>query len=97
MRKPIFHFPFSVMTVCSVTVAVLGVVYIGLIAVVMSYATLTVESSQLVKNGEAEVAILDSQYLSNISRIENLDYRSIGYALPSAKTFVPRERMTALR
>ena len=95
MRK--LHFQFSIVTLCSVTVAVLAVVYVGLIAAVMSYATLTIEFSHSVKNTEAEVAMLDAQYLANVSRIESLDYHSVGYALPSVKIFVPSERMTALR
>lgn len=97
MRNFRFHFPFTFVSLFSGTVAVLAVVYIGLIAVVMSYATLTVEFSQSVKNTEASVAGLEAQYLSNIARIESLDYRTIGYAEPRAKLFVPAASMTALR
>ncbi len=85
------------MSLCSGTVAVLAIVYIGLIAVVMSYVALTVEFSQSVKNDEASVAVLEGKYLSNIARIENLDYRAEGYVAPLATIFVPATSMTALR
>lgn len=78
-------------------VGVLAITYIGLIAVVMSYATLTVEFSQSVKNDEAALAVLESQYLAHIAHIETIDYRAIGYALPVSKIFVPETSMTALR
>jgi hypothetical protein len=73
------------------------VVYIGLIAVVMSYAALTVEFSQSVKNDEAAVATLEGQYLASVARIQSLDYHAAGYSMPEAKIFVPAASMTALR
>lgn len=85
------------MSLCSGTVVVLAVAYIGLIAVVMSYATLTLEFSQSVKNDEAAVAVLESQYLRGVARIESLDYHTLGYAAPREKVFVPAASMTALR
>jgi 1-aminocyclopropane-1-carboxylate deaminase/D-cysteine desulfhydrase-like pyridoxal-dependent ACC family enzyme len=91
------HFQFSIISICSGTVGVLAVMYIGLIAVVMSYAALTVEFSQSVKNDEASVAMLESQYLSNVASIEGLDYRTKGYVVPSTEIFVPASSMTALR
>ena len=78
-------------------VAVLAVVYIGMIAMVMSYAALTIEFTQSVKSDEAALAVLESHYLSNVSQIETLDYRTIGYAAPVAQIFVPATSMTALR
>ena len=90
-------FPFSFLSFCLGTVGVLAVVYIGIIAVVMSYATLTIEFSQSVKNDEAAVAVLEGQYLGGVANIEGLDYRTLGYAAPSEKIFVPAASMTALR
>lgn len=87
----------SIVSVCTGTVGVLTVVYIGLIAVVMSYAALTVGFAQSVKNDEAAVAILESEYLASISRIQNIDYRTVGYAAPTEKIFVPATSVTALR
>ena len=92
-----FHLPFSFISLCSGTVAFLAVVYIGLIAVVMSYVALTVEFSQSVKNDEAAVAVLEGKYLAHIARIENLDYHAEGYVAPLATIFVPATSMTALR
>lgn len=92
-----FHLPFSLVSLGVGMVAVLAVTYIGLIAVVMSYATLTVEFSQSVKNDEAALAMLESRYLAQVAHIETIDYRAIGYALPVSKTFVPATSMTALR
>ena len=90
-------FKFSLVSLCTGAVGVLAVVYIGLIAVVMSYAALTVEFSQSVKNDEAALAVLESEYLSGVARIESTDYHSAGYVAPTEKTFVPATSVTALR
>ena len=79
------------------TVGVLAVTYIGLIAVVMSYAALTIEFSQSVKNDEAAVAVLEGQYLSSVAQITNTNYLAEGYTAPVAQLFVPGESVTALR
>jgi hypothetical protein len=78
-------------------VGILLVAYIGLIAVVVSYAALTVEFSQSVKNDEAAVAVLEAQYLASVSRITNTDYLAEGYTAPAAQLFVPARSVTALR
>jgi len=92
-----FHFPFSATAFCSWVVAVLAVAYVGLIAVVMSYATLTVEFSQSVRNDEATIAMLEERYLAEVVHITNMDYVVAGYAKPIAELFVPEESVTALR
>ncbi|MFA6503104.1 MAG: hypothetical protein WCT45_02515 [Candidatus Paceibacterota bacterium] len=89
--------PFSLTTFSVSLVAVLAVTYIGLIAVVMSYAALTVEFSQSVKNDEAAVAVLEGKYLNGVAHLQALDYRAAGYTAPLAKIFVPATSMTALR
>ncbi len=91
------RFSFSLVPFLSGTIGVLAVSYIALIAFVMSYAALTVEFSQSVKNDQASVAVLEGQYLASIASIQNLDYRTIGYAAPIAQIFVPATSMTALR
>lgn len=63
----------------------------------MSYAVLTVEFSQSVRNDEASVATLESQYLTAVAQITNTDYATAGYAKPIAKAFVPAQSATALR
>lgn len=85
------------MPFCIGTVAVLFVIYIGLIATIMSYAALTVEFSQSVRNAGSAVAVLEGQYLAAIARTTTIDYIAEGYALPIAKTFVRAESPTALR
>ena len=94
-----FHsrLPFSLVAFCSVTLAVLAIVYVGLIAVVMSYAALTIEFSQSVRNDESAVAVLERHYLSVVAQITGTDYAAAGYALPVAKLFVPVKNVTALR
>lgn len=79
------------------TVAVLALIYIGLIAVVMSYAALTVEFSQHVRNDEAAVADLEAQYLATVAAVTSTDYAAAGYAKPVAQAFVRAESGTALR
>ena len=97
MHNQRLPFPFSFLTVCYGAVGFLLVAYIGLIAVVMSSAVLTVEFSQSVKNDEAAVAVLEGQYLSVVARITGSNYVAEGYAKPLAKTFVRAESVTALR
>jgi len=89
--------PFSITALLAGTLATLVVAYIGLIAVVMSYATLTIEFSQSVRDDEAAVAVLESRYLASVAKITNTDYVAAGYALPIAKMFVPTKSVTALR
>ncbi|MFA5744836.1 MAG: hypothetical protein WC887_01340 [Candidatus Paceibacterota bacterium] len=94
-----FHYPFhhSLTALCSGVLAVLVVSYIGLIAVVMSYAATTIEFSQSVRNDESMVATLEGQYLSVVSEITNTNYVADGYTVPVAKIFVPAKSTTALR
>lgn len=92
-----FHFPFSPVRFCIGVVAVLMLIYIGLIAIVISYAALTIEFSQSVRNDEAEVAVLEGKYLDNVSRTTTTNYIAEGYARPSITTFVPSSSATALR
>ena len=89
--------PFSFLSLSWGAVGVLLVSYIGLIAVVMSYAALTVEFSQSVRSDEAAVAVLESQYLSSVTRITNTDYLAEGYAKPATEVFVRATSVTALR
>lgn len=97
MYKSRSHFLFSPLPLVSGVVAVLTVAYIGLIAVVMSYAALTVEFSQSVRNDKATVAMLESEYLAGVAHITDIDYTKAGYALPTDKIFVPAKSVTALR
>ncbi|MDE1919547.1 MAG: hypothetical protein KGH56_02485 [Patescibacteria group bacterium] len=97
MRNFSLHLPYSAVSLCAGAVGVLAVTYIGLIAVVMSYAALTVEFSQSVRNDETAVAGLESQYLAAMARITKTDYAAAGYAAPIAKVFVPAKSVTALR
>jgi hypothetical protein len=91
------HFSFSLVSLVSSAIAVLLVAYIGLIAVVMSYAALTVEFSQSVRNDEAVVATLESSYFSGIAHITSMDYAAAGYAKPLTQVFVRAQGVTALR
>ena len=91
------HFPYSPLKICFSLVMVLAVAYVGLIAVVMSYAAHTVEFSQSVRNEETAVAMLECEYLATMARITKTDYVAAGYAEPSIKVFVPAKSVTALR
>ncbi len=87
----------SLTAICSGSIGVLAVIYIALIAVVMSYAALTVEFSQSVQNDESTVAMLEGRYLAAVARITNIDYAAAGYAAPVARVYVPATSATALR
>ena len=97
MRNVTYRFPYSAVSVCSGVGAVLAIAYIGLIAMVMTYAALTVEFSQSVRNDETAVAKLEKQYLATMARITKTDYAAEGYATPRTKVFVPAKSVTALR
>jgi hypothetical protein len=97
MRNFRLNLPFSILSLSAGLVAVLAVAYIGLIATVMSYAALTVEFSQSVKNDEAAVAVLEGHYLDGVAQLQSLDYHAAGYVAPRATIFVPVTSMTALR
>lgn len=97
MHNPHSAIPFPLTAVCSGILAILAVAYIGLIAIVMSYAALTIEFSQSVRNDESAVATLEGQYLSVVLEITRFDYAAAGYTLPAAKIFVPMKSVTALR
>ena len=76
--------------------ALLVLSYIGLIAVVMSYAALQVEFTQSVRSDEAAVAALEASYLNSLSIVTNTDYASLGYEKPLAQIFVPGAPKTAV-
>lgn len=97
MRNIRHYIPFSLTTICSGTIAILAVTYIGLIAVVMSYAALTIEFSQSVKTDVSAVATMEGQYLSSVADITSTNYVAEGYVLPVATIFVPAKSVTALR
>ena len=97
MRNFFSRLPCSPSAICFGMVGISALIYVGLIAVVMNYAALTIEFSQSVKNDEATVATLESQYLSAISSITATDYATAGYTSSVTKTFVPKQGATALR
>ncbi|MFM2330919.1 MAG: hypothetical protein RLZZ26_426 [Candidatus Parcubacteria bacterium] len=97
MRNLLRRFPFSPVKLVGWSVAGLVVAYIALIAVVMSYAALTIEFSQSVRNDEASVATLESQYLATVAQITSTDYLALGYVVPTVQTFVKAKSATALR
>lgn len=90
-------FPASPVGLCVGIVATLSVIYLVLIAVVMTYAAITISFSQSVRNNEAAVATLETQYFSEIAVINNSNYAAMGYTKPLAEVYVPATRVTALR
>ena len=88
---------FSPVKFCTGAVGALLVTYIGLIAVVMSYASISIEYTQSIKHDESDVATLEAKYMAEIGAVTTTDYRSLGYAAPSATTYVSTKSVTALR
>lgn len=72
------------------------VVYLGLIAVAMTYAALEVEFTQYTKNDEAAVATLESSYLAQTAALTTVNYTALGYTDPVAVLSVPGAPQTAL-
>lgn len=89
--------PLSPVAVAAGSLSVLALVYIGLIAVVMSYAALTVEFSQSVRTEEAAIARLEADYLGRVAAITTTDYTALGYTKPVLQVYVPAANVTALR
>lgn len=94
---PNFRLPMSPISIAALSVGTLTAAYLALIAVVMTYAALTIEFSQSIRSDEAQVASLEAQYLSGVEQVTNTDFASAGYAKPIAETFVPSHGATALR
>jgi len=86
---------FSLLRAAYTAVGILLVSYIGLIAVVMTYAASTVAFTQSVRTSEAEVASLEAQYLNLVADITHTDYRAAGYAKPAIQVFVRAENSRA--
>ncbi len=91
------HFSFSPVALALTLVATLGVAYIALIAVVMSYAALTVEFAQSVRSDESAIATLEARYLDTIATVTETDYVAAGYMKPAVFVYVPKAPVTALR
>jgi hypothetical protein len=97
MRNFHFALPFRIIPTCYALIGVLVLGYIITIAVVMSYAALTIEFTQSVRNDTSAVARLEKQYLTEVARITAIDYTREGYAKPETKLFVRAKSGTALR
>lgn len=97
MRNLTQRIPFSPVALSGGAVTILVLVYITLIAVVMSYAALTIEFSQSVRSDEAAVASLESAYLARVASTTSIDYALAGYAKPVAESYVPAAGATALK
>jgi hypothetical protein len=89
--------PFSPVQMLIGIALLLMLTYVALIAIVTSYAALTVSFSQSVRNDEASVATLESTYLNKVAELTNTDYTAMGYTKPVASLFVPGAPTTALR
>ncbi len=77
--------------------SILLLVYIALISIVMTYATLTVEFAESVRDDQSAVASLEASYLEEVRALSSVDYRSLGFVEPKAKVFVKSAPVTALR
>jgi hypothetical protein len=75
---------------------ILALSYIGLIAVIMSYATLQVELAHSVRSDGGVVAEFESAYLKEMAHITTIDYHTEGYARPEQLVFVPGSTASAL-
>lgn len=74
----------------------LALTYVGLIAIVMSYAAMHVEFAEHVRSDEAEVAALERTYFASVGAMTTTNYAALGYGAPVRKTYVPESPGTAL-
>jgi hypothetical protein len=70
--------------------------YIGLLAVVMSYAAMQVAFAEQVHNDAATVARLEAAYLATVDTLTTVNYTALGYTTPSTKQYVDESLETAL-
>ena len=89
--------PISPITFAISLVSTLALLYVCLIATVMSYGAATVGFAQSVRDDEAAVASLESRYLASVNELTTTDYKALGYTKPVSETFVPKAPVTALR
>lgn len=78
-------------------IGTLLVVYIGLIALVMSYASVTISYAESIKDDESQVAVLETQYLESLATLTSIDYSEHGYVVPQVTAYVRETGVTALR
>ncbi len=97
MRSLQFNFPFRALPFCYAVIGVLLLCYLATVAMVMSYAALTIEFTQSVRNDTSVVALLEKQYLAEVAGITSVDYGREGYAKPQVKLFVRAKSGTALK
>ncbi len=70
--------------------------YLGLIAFVMSYAAMHVEYAQSLRETQAAVGTLEAKYLAQVSGITTTDYAALGYQKPLSQAFVPSTPTAAI-
>ncbi len=63
------------------------VAYIGLLAVVMTYGVIEMQSAQAVRDTRAAVGTLETKYLAEITTINNLNPETLGYVKPAAVAY----------
>ena len=88
MRMHSFLRNFSLVRWLGATVGSLVVLYIGLIAFVMSYAAVQTEMAQSVRDSSAQVSLLEIKYLDATTALTAVDPATLGYSAPIAKNFV---------
>ena len=97
MRSLHFNFPFRALPFCYAIIGTLLLCYLATVAMVMSYAALTIEFTQSVRNDTSVVAQLEKQYLAGVADITSVDYSFEGYEKPQIKHFVRAKSGTALK
>lgn len=87
---------FSLVKWLGAIVGSLVVLYIGLIAFVMSYAAVQTEMAQSVRDSSAQVSLLEVQYFNATRALTEVNPVALGYSAPIAKNFVSGHARAAL-
>jgi hypothetical protein len=95
MPSRIFIGKFPAVTLLVGLNALFVLLYVGIMAIVMSYATMQIEFAQSVRTDEASVAMLESSYLTAVDQVTQVNYLGQGYGKPTAELFVTSAAQTA--
>ncbi len=68
--------------------AALVIAYIGLLAIVMTYGALQMQSAQALRDTSATVGVLETKYLADITEINNTNPEVSGFTKPLTIAYV---------
>lgn len=84
--------PVPITATLAAAAGLLAIVYVGMLAVAMTYGVLQIQAAQTVRDTSAAVGNLETTYLSVITTINNVNPVSLGFSKPSTVAYVTGSR-----